>query len=424
MLGQEHAKSHGHTFGDAASAPTQPATSRPVLDRPCTVTGHSAVRAGVVRVLGRWRALRPAGPDRLGAARAGHEVLVASHPSDTDPIVRAGLPALPVGVELDMFALLRTRRRENLQLHHDGPDYRAMLVTAELVAAHLADDLVAYCRRWRPDLVIYEPAALVGPLVAAVLGVPAARQLWTCDFTAPVNGFPTKLSGPLTDRFGLAGLDPAGDLTLDPCPPRLQVVDDLPRQPIRYVPYNGPARAPDWLREPPAKRRIDHLGHIAALARPAAHVARAAGGTGTRRARRQGGRRGPRRAACPFRRASRQRTGDRPGTPAPAAADLRRDRPPGRRRHHHDRRRVAGYRRSSSRRSPTRPSTPVSSPPAEPACTCPAARTSPRRMSWPAPSRSCTIARTGKPPACCAPSTTPGPLRPRWYRRSKLCSAR
>jgi UDP:flavonoid glycosyltransferase YjiC (YdhE family) len=103
---------------------------------------------------------------------------------------------------------------------------------------------------------VYEPAALAGLLVARVLGVPAVRQLWTCDFTAPVNGFPVTVAGPLPARFGLAGLDTAGDLTLDPCPSRMQVTDDLPRQPIRYIPYNGPARLPEWLREPPARRRI------------------------------------------------------------------------------------------------------------------------------------------------------------------------
>lgn len=193
----------------------------------------------------------PLVPTGWALRAAGHEVLVACHPSDTDPVIRAGLPALPVGPEVDMFGLLRARRNESRPRGYQG-----MVATAELVADYLADDLVAYCRTWRPDLVVYEPASLVGPLVARVLGVPAVRQLWTCDFTAPVTGFPATVSGPLTARFGLDELDTAGDLTLDPCPPGMQVVDDLPRQPIRYLPYNGPARVPDWLREPPRGRRI------------------------------------------------------------------------------------------------------------------------------------------------------------------------
>jgi len=184
---------------------------------------------------------------------AGHEVLVACHPSGTEPIVRAGLSALPVGRDVDMFELLGARRRTTSET---GRGYQGMLETAGEVAEYLADDLVAFGLDWRPDLVVYEPAALVGPLVSRVLGVPAVRQLWTCDFTAPVNGFPSTVDSSLTARFGVTGLATAGDLTLDPCPPRMQVVDDLPRQPIRYVPYNGPARLPDWLREPPSHPRI------------------------------------------------------------------------------------------------------------------------------------------------------------------------
>jgi UDP:flavonoid glycosyltransferase YjiC (YdhE family) len=131
-----------------------------------------------------------------------------------------------------------------------------MAASAMVVADLLADDLLAWSRTWPPDLVVYEPASLIGPLVARVLGVPAVRQLWTCDFTAPVAGFPATVESSLTDRLGTGPLWTAGDLTLDPCPPRLQVVDDLPRQPVRYVPYNGPARVPDWLADPPARPRV------------------------------------------------------------------------------------------------------------------------------------------------------------------------
>jgi len=193
---------------------------------------------------------------------AGHEVLVACPPGDTDQVVRAGLPALPVGPDVNMVGLLRAKRGRGRQprtvedMFNDPNGYGRMVHTAEAVADVLADDLVEYCRRWQPDLVIYEPTSLVGPLVARLLGIPAVRQLWTSDFTAPINGFPATITGDLVSRFGLSELGTAGDLTLDTCPPILQVVDDLPRQPMRYVPYNGPARLPEWLREPPKRKRI------------------------------------------------------------------------------------------------------------------------------------------------------------------------
>jgi len=194
---------------------------------------------------------------------AGHEVLVACHPGQTDPILRSGLPALPVGPDVDMFALFRAKRRGGAWRPRglagnveNQRGYAGMLETAEAVADALADELVAFCRGWRPDLVLHEPASLVGPLVARLLDVPAVRQLWTVDFTAPVNGFPATVEGELPNRFGLESFGTAGDLTLDPCPPGLQVRDDLPRQPVRYIPYNGPAVLAPWLREPPVRRRI------------------------------------------------------------------------------------------------------------------------------------------------------------------------
>jgi UDP:flavonoid glycosyltransferase YjiC (YdhE family) len=204
---------------------------------------------------------------------AGHEVLVACHPAQADAVVRAGLPALPLGPDVDMFALLRAKRAGRAWRPRRGgePDaangctagpagglrgYPGMLETAEAVADVLADELVAFCRAWPVDLVVYEPAAVVGPLVGRVLGVPAVRQLWTVDFTAPVNGFPAYATGALAERFGIEAFGTSGDLTLDPCPARLQVRDDLPRQPIRYIPYNGPAVLPGWLRDPPAGRRV------------------------------------------------------------------------------------------------------------------------------------------------------------------------
>lgn len=203
----------------------------------------------------------PLVPTGWALRAAGHDVLVACHPTDTDQILRAGLAAVPLGPPVDMFALLRAQRRVRRQdrrptMPPGQLDFTGMVRTAELVAGLLADDLLRFSQGWRPDLVVYEPAALVAPLVASLLGVPAVRQLWCCDFTAPVNGFPRRIGGALAQRYGIDGFDSTGDITLDPCPPALQVADDLPRLPIRYVPFNGPARSPGWLAGPHRRRRV------------------------------------------------------------------------------------------------------------------------------------------------------------------------
>ncbi|HEY1621148.1 MAG TPA: nucleotide disphospho-sugar-binding domain-containing protein, partial [Streptosporangiaceae bacterium] len=212
---------------------------------------------------GHYAPLVPAG---WALRAAGHEVLVACHPSHAPTVTASGLPAAPVGPDIDMFGLFRAKRRGQEWRpwqpgggRTDPPSFRrgyaGMSDTAAEVAHAVADDLLAFARSWRPDLVIFEPASFAGPLVARVLGIPSARMLWAPDFTAPVSGFPAT-AGSLAERFGVAELGVLGDLTLDPCPPGLQVTDDLPRQPIRYIPYNGPAVLPGWLREPPARRRI------------------------------------------------------------------------------------------------------------------------------------------------------------------------
>jgi UDP:flavonoid glycosyltransferase YjiC (YdhE family) len=195
---------------------------------------------------------------------AGHETLVASHPAFAPTIARAGLPALPAGPDFDLDAEVRAETaagrwydesltEEEVRLRHrDLIGLQAPRRSAEV----MADDVVSFARYWRPDLVVFEPTSFVGPLVARLLGVPAVRHLWTADFTAGLDLVERRLLGPLFARFGLDEIGVLGDLTLDPCPPRLEVADDLPRQPIRYIPYNGRSVLPPWLREPPSRRRV------------------------------------------------------------------------------------------------------------------------------------------------------------------------
>ncbi len=120
----------------------------------------------------------------------------------------------------------------------------------------MAGDLVRFARSWRPDLVIFEPTAFAGPLVARVLGVPAVRHLWNTDFTAGLSFLEDRLLGRLAGRLGVSSIGILGDLTLDPCPPGMPNTGEMRRQPIRYVPYNGTAVLPGWLQAPPPRRRV------------------------------------------------------------------------------------------------------------------------------------------------------------------------
>jgi UDP:flavonoid glycosyltransferase YjiC (YdhE family) len=202
---------------------------------------------------------------------AGHDVLVATDPGFASTVVRAGLPALPVGPRFDSAQVLteqirkrgwvpkapvrrtadaaentqRTRRRSLLGLR----------IAAESASAQ-ADELVRFCRTWQPDLVVYEPLGFAGPLVARLLGIPAVRHLWGIDMTSGVTSFESDIVGELGARFGLAEIGINGTMTLDPCPSRVQVTDGAARHPIRLVPYNGPAAAPGWIKDATERPRI------------------------------------------------------------------------------------------------------------------------------------------------------------------------
>jgi UDP:flavonoid glycosyltransferase YjiC (YdhE family) len=204
--------------------------------------------------------LQPMVPFGWALRAAGHEVLVASHPFFAGTITRAGLPALPVGDDVDVRGLMAAaHRRSSLDrsaIRHRG---EMAVATATTSAVAMAKDTYRFARDWRPDFVVFEPMAFLGPGLAADLDVPALRLLWATDFVASIADVGVAddaVLGGLGTRHELTGHRAFGDVTLDPCPPRLRTADGLARRPMRYVPYNGPAVLPGWLRTPPSRPRV------------------------------------------------------------------------------------------------------------------------------------------------------------------------
>jgi UDP:flavonoid glycosyltransferase YjiC (YdhE family) len=111
----------------------------------------------------------------------------------------------------------------------------------------MLDELLEYARWFRPDLVIYDPTTYAGPLVAAALGIPAVRHTHGVDVTYQAREVAAELVAPLARRIGVPGADILGALTVDPCPPSLQIESRVRRAPVRYLPYNGPAVMPEWV---------------------------------------------------------------------------------------------------------------------------------------------------------------------------------
>ncbi|MFH8571831.1 nucleotide disphospho-sugar-binding domain-containing protein [Streptomyces sp. NPDC017993] len=207
---------------------------------------------------------------------AGHEVRIAARPQSVDRVKAAGLVAVPVGRRDagDAFAGWRipdaAERPERLPDDWpmgplDWPEERRLSWGSQLIglADSLADDVVAFARAWRPDLVVYDIGAVAGLVGAAAAGVPAVGFSW-CQ---PVGLYfldEKEVPPAYLRMFQRFGLEPriGTDTWIDPCPPALRRPSRVPRVPVRYTPYNGPGEVPDWLLRTSGRPRVCVTGGI------------------------------------------------------------------------------------------------------------------------------------------------------------------
>ncbi|MFV2104588.1 activator-dependent family glycosyltransferase [Micromonospora sp. LOL_024] len=233
---------------------------------------------------------------------AGHDVVVASQPDLVADITSTGLTAVPVGEVFDLETGMQTLdgilgdvasgRLTGAQVGLDMSEARPEKLTWEYVLhvfsamtpvtfqnhcpAGMVDDLAAFARDWRPDLVLWDPLTFAGPAVARACGAAHARMLFGPDLVGRMRATFLDLAGrmpaelrddPLAewlgwtlDRLGCAaGFTEdmvLGQWTIDQLPPSMRLAVDAQYVPVRYVPYNGPAVVPDWLSEPPARKRV------------------------------------------------------------------------------------------------------------------------------------------------------------------------
>ncbi|WP_405687442.1 activator-dependent family glycosyltransferase [Streptomyces sp. NBC_01387] len=228
-------------------------------------------------------------PLAWAARAAGHEVRVASTAEFVDVIARTGMTAVAVGsndgISAAMSANRETQQWDSVnwsELDPPNPTYQEEFDRAQLGAYGCAmynepmiDDLVAFARDWRPDLVVWDPLTYAGPIAAGVAGAAHVRSLCFADVWVKKRQLFLKLAAeapsderardPLggwlterTEQFGgtYSPESTTGQLTLDPLPDSLAIDTGVARAPVRFVPYNGPAVVPAWLRTPPERPRI------------------------------------------------------------------------------------------------------------------------------------------------------------------------
>ncbi|WP_030625506.1 activator-dependent family glycosyltransferase [Streptomyces sclerotialus] len=228
---------------------------------------------------------------------AGHEVRFAGQPKFTEVITQAGLTAVPVGRDRDLWQILARDPdwlgqgdKGGMPLPYDVADREPDGITWEYLHEGYATqverwhkasnvpmigDLVEFARHWQPDLVIWEPLTYAGPIAAQAVGAAHARLLFGIDMygvarehflrlkaerpegerTDPMadwlGGYARKYGGEFSEELV------TGQATVDLVPECLQRrAAGLEYLPLRYVPYGGPAVVPAWLRRAPDKPRV------------------------------------------------------------------------------------------------------------------------------------------------------------------------
>lgn len=219
---------------------------------------------------------------------AGHEVRVASQPELADVITQSGLTAVPVGTDHRVYEITPDILPADFELFdfgenrperltwpwvRKGYDYSTRFAFS-LFNDTMVDDLVAYCRSWQPDLIVWEPLTYAGGVAGQVTGIPHARLLWGPDILGRMRAhfhrlhaeqpagerddpLRTWLAG-VVERFGCEFDETVvtGRWTIDQMPAALRLPLDLDVVPVRFVPYNGPSVVPGWLRHPPERPRV------------------------------------------------------------------------------------------------------------------------------------------------------------------------
>lgn len=136
----------------------------------------------------------------------GHEVLIASGGQFAQKAAEAGLVVFDAAPGLDSEAGYR---------HHEAQRKKSNIGTQmgnfSFFSEEMADHLVEFAGHWRPDLIIYPPLGVIGPLIAAKYDIPVVMQTVGFGHTLAYQGCNAfahgRLSSPQcrghTTRYGL-----------------------------------------------------------------------------------------------------------------------------------------------------------------------------------------------------------------------------
>lgn len=182
---------------------------------------------------------------------AGHDVMLATG-GNTELAAHAGLQVVDSAPGVDFGQVFGNFVAEH-RPRTNPPDMAFVAAMFATVSRQSVEGTIELVRDWRPDLVVYTPLQAVGPLAAAIAGVPSVAHTIGIGQSSTLWDVLTEQFAPEYERYGVTPTDPAA--VLDVSPPSL-------REPgsdgwsMRYVPYNGGAILPDWVVRPRERARV------------------------------------------------------------------------------------------------------------------------------------------------------------------------
>ncbi|RBO90160.1 glycosyltransferase [Nocardia puris] len=177
---------------------------------------------------------------------AGHEILVASRAEVVATAQRAGLDAADLPELAVPMDTLRNQVNPSMFPVPAFADREAATgrglweVAARRWHQHAEQFLAPFARvarEWGAQVIVTDPLATLGRVLAAELGVPVVSHRWGID---PTGGPFTESTTDLLART--PGAEPVA--VLDICPPGVQAPDAVPGTPMRFVPFNGTGMLP------------------------------------------------------------------------------------------------------------------------------------------------------------------------------------
>ncbi|MEU8261681.1 nucleotide disphospho-sugar-binding domain-containing protein [Micromonospora sp. NPDC048999] len=243
--------------------------------------------------------LYPFVPLAWALRNAGHEVVFVSHPDLAETVAASGLPFAsmygeaeappPQGPAADFPAAREEMFRINQmlpipkedKLAWDTVSYGFLPSMWEFCPFQASpedpmpamDGMVTFFRRWKPDLVIWDPCMPGAAVAARAAGARQARQSGTDYNGWYLDTFSRLTSGPdapdlpnpfaetvrgMAEKYGV-NVDHDilyGEWTIDVMPKGMNYSVDTLRLPMRWIPYSEQVAMPNWLYPVPERPRV------------------------------------------------------------------------------------------------------------------------------------------------------------------------